>query len=172
MCYFITVAVPDRAAAHLVDRPPEGLTVMPIANPSVMAQLPRHSATHLVIHGEMCSCGLFREEPSSCEQEQTIERLRRKYKAKGWSRSRIDRAISQHVTDTGATEYGFDTRLLSFIANVAEEVGELWVMVHWYDGDIDTEELSLSQGSTLSVEEFRKTNPVRKSDTVYRITRV
>ncbi len=168
MCYFITVGVAERAAAHLVGQRAEGLVVQSVANPSVTAQLPRGFATYLVVSDEMCSCGLFEEERPSREKE-AFERLRRKYEAKGWSQSRMERAISQHFSDTGAVGPGLSADLVAFFGDVAERAGELQIVVHWYDGDVEKEEVVVSQGPTISVEEFRETNPVTKTDVVYRV---
>jgi hypothetical protein len=51
MCYFITLAVPQKYAASVSDGVPRGLSVWPLSNPSLQASLPAEYEQFMITSG-------------------------------------------------------------------------------------------------------------------------
>jgi hypothetical protein len=117
----------------------------------------------------MCSCGIFSEEPEKQDQENHIKKLRRKYANKGWSQAKIERAISQHFSNSKSESYGLDQDVRSFLADVSEQTRKLFVIVHWYDGYLERERISLQEGPKISSEQLHEKNLITRTDLLYTI---
>ncbi len=167
MCYFITIGMQQNKSAAATAVAPRGLRVQPRVNRSISQYLPKRVTTFVVTkHG--CSCALFCEESEKPDEEEVIEKLRRKYQSRGWSPTKIERALAQHRADRRSPEppYGLVPPVRSFLADLCNEVGELFVIVHWGTA---SERIELSEGPTISSGELRDANPVTRTDRVYRI---
>lgn len=169
MCYYITIALPEKKAELINSGVPKELKVEPVVNLTVNKQLPSNFDTYTVTSGP-CSCGLFSEKLPDESPEADIKRLKRKYKAKGWSKTKIDRAISSHLEQT-RDNYGLDPDLSLYIADLADKSDELIIFVHWYDGDVESEKFTLSKGRKVSSTQLRNENPIEKEDYIYTVVK-
>lgn len=158
MCYFITIGLPEDKAQFLEDHIPRGFHIAPIENLSVLEQMGRGFRTYLLMSGG-CSCSLFNEpRPEAKEAGQTREhsrreRLRRKYEKMGWSAAKIDRALTQLPRGReGESFTGLRGDVQHFVGELALNVGEVAVVAHWYDGDVQETRLTLKPGRVVSPE--------------------
>src|SRR5688500_7852026 len=93
MCFFVTLAVPSQYVDRIGEVFGRGFQTHSTANPSVMAGLPAGYAARLITSG-MCSCDLYGR-PHSAEAPDSAAHLRRKYEKRGWSETKIKRALEQ-----------------------------------------------------------------------------
>ena len=102
----------------------------------------------------MCSCDLYSSPSDDETPEEHTRKLQEKYKEKGWSGAKIQRAIN----DATAAEKHLrglraDTREL--IARVAKASKRVYVFVHMYSGDQMTEKVVVKHGPSVPSSEFR-----------------
>jgi hypothetical protein len=147
MCDFITVAVPNAKAKYLEEAIPRNMHASRSDNPSIHQCLGDRYRTYIITTNG-CSCALFAQPVSRDEAKHDIEKLRRKYENKGWSKAKIDRAIGSPARRLGFA--GLRPDLREMLAGVAERAGELAVVVHSYEGDPETERFELHAGPTMS----------------------
>jgi hypothetical protein len=143
MCYFITVALPETDAAELA-REFRGEFV-PLHNPSLAKQLPAGHKMLSLVEG-MCSCSIYM--PSSPHTDPT--KRREKYKKKGWSQAKIERAIREAEQSRQSP----GKSLPRYLQEIAQFVPEFWVHVHWFSGDISEEQIPLAPHMLLRGEGF------------------
>lgn len=159
MCYFITVGLHKDRVEGLERHVPRGLHIAPIANLSVLQQMGQGFSTYLLMSGG-CSCDLFREPPTESKGVQQSrrhskqERLRQKYEKMGWSPAKIDRALAQRPRGRELEPFtGLRQDVQRFIGEIAQNVGQLAVVVHWYDEDLQEGRLACKQqGEVVSPE--------------------
>lgn len=149
MCFFLTIGVPGGDVAVLEAAVPRGLAVSLIENQSVLRRLPADYRTYVLISG-MCSCGLFME-PARAKKhtaETHAAKLRRRYAKLGWSQAKVERAVAQASARPEPEQefVGLRPDVRELLADVAEQVGALALVVHWYDGLIDTEKFEITPG--------------------------
>ncbi len=168
MCHFITMILPASAPSPSLRRLADvhALALTPYANPSIDSQL---------IHGEYafyatraaCDCGTelgaggTSEPPeagSSLDPDAT--RLRRK----GWSDAKIDRWIQQKTVASrnrarrarthGTPETPGAADWARFLGDaLATGIDRVGLMLHWYKGDVRTEEIRF-QRETVAANEI------------------
>lgn len=164
MCYFVTVGVPEDKAAYLEEAFSRGLAASPATNASITRHLPDHYRTYVITRG-MCSCDLFGGSLPRPDDGSHARKLRRKYERRGWSETKIERALAQAASKPPAETFvGLRPDLCALLAAVAEKVGELAVVVHWYDGEIETEKFGVRKGQTVTPESFRSGQPAMSED--------
>ena len=155
MCYFLTLGVPAKFAAVMQDAAPRGYALGLVQNRCVLAQLPADFRTFLLTSG-MCSCGLYQRKAKRFENP--TEYQRRKYREKGWSEARIERAISQaakHAETAGRNSFvGLHPEAAAIVTDIAERAGRVAVVVHFYNGDLETESFTLRPSRSITGAEF------------------
>ena len=151
MCYFITIGLPDDKAKFLEDHIPHGFHIAPIANSSVLQQMGRGLRTYLLMSGG-CSCSLFSKPPSDPNDGHSKQDRRRyKYEKMGWSAAKIERALTQRAKDREVEEFdGLRGGVQRFLGDLATNVVQLAVLVHWYDGDVQEARFTCKQGEVVS----------------------
>src|SRR5271156_4822792 len=105
MCYFIGLGLPSPASGRLIEEFERGYMLPPTSNASIRAGLPASFQSRLLTSG-MCSCDLYRR-PGVPSPEPSPERMRDRYRKRGWSEAKIDRAISRSRARPGAARPGF-----------------------------------------------------------------
>jgi hypothetical protein len=153
MCFFVTIGIPDGGAADVEESVPRGFALDRVANRSVLAKLPAHYRTYLLTTGG-CSCALFSESASrvNVAAEDHATQLRRKYAKRGWSEAKVERAIAQAASKLDINEQrfvGLRSDACELLATFAERVGALAIVVHWYDGPLDTEKFAVAAGARV-----------------------
>jgi len=154
MCYFLTLGVPAKSADIMTSAAPRGFAIGLVQNRSVLAQLPPEFRTYLLTSG-MCSCALYRRR--SKRTEDPSEFLRRKYRKKGWSDSRIERAVEQASKAKARNEspfVGLRADVATIVAEIAHQTGRVAVIVHFYNGDTEDEMLTLSTARSFAAFEL------------------
>ncbi len=158
MCYFITLGVPEEKAEFFEQHVQRGFHIALIANASVLEEMGHGLRTYLLMSGG-CSCSLFSEphkEAGGDPQARQLsmqERLRHKYEKMGWSPSKIERALAQRPKDRGPKAFvGLRGDVQRFLGELATNVGQLAVLVHWYDEDLQDSRLACKQGAVVSPE--------------------
>lgn len=156
MCYFITVALSENKAEFLEKHVPRGLHIRRIAHQSVLQHAPHGFCAYLLMSGG-CSCALFNESPKESDGNRQVEdrldqeRLRRKYQKRGWSTVKTNRALRQHATSSKASlVVGLRGDVQQFLGELAMNVEQLAVLVHWYDGDVQDARFSCKEGDVVS----------------------
>src|SRR5690606_691206 len=92
----LTIAVPAKHADLVREAFGRGFVLHPTDNASVRAAMPRGYARQILTSG-MCSCGLYTRPilGGGRDGSHPTERLRAKYVKRGWSETKIARAIEQ-----------------------------------------------------------------------------
>lgn len=148
MCYFITITVPKAESDKITTTLPRNLHCFITNNKSITTHIPPDYISYCIITG-MCSCDLFH--PAHPEEDgKEKEALILKYKRKGWSESKIQRALADHETSisTKNKTYGFREDLFEWLISRVHNVkGELSIIVHMYSGDIESEVFDVQQDS-------------------------
>ena len=163
MCYFIAIAVPQDAADGVGRNIPQGLHVQPVDNPALTRVFGPDRATFIVTSGH-CACDLFHAAAARPRGEQ----LRRKYERKGWSKAKVDRAIESALAGEGRWGHsvGFRPDVRHWLASLPETVAEVAVVLHWFHGDLATEQFGASVGPTLTPEAFELRAVVAEDEVV------
>ena len=169
MCYFITVGLAEDKAESLERHVPRGFHIAAIENASVLQQMGHGLRAYLLMSGG-CSCDLFAE-PSRVSEEEERQRLRHKYERMGWSAARIERALEQRAESReAASSPGLRTDVQRFLGQLAEGVGQVAVVVHWYGGeDVQEARLHCRQGMVVSPEIALAGKLELKADEIVRI---
>lgn len=161
MCYFVTVAVRGDAMPKLLDAVGKPLRAAPVGNRSVLAHLPQGYETFVIVSGPgFCSCELFMAAEDSHREriEAEARTYREKHRRMGWSTAKIERAMASAAREHSRQDQSFlglraDVRAL--LADLAERVGELGVLAHFYSDDVETETCQLTTGPRLNPEQLR-----------------
>lgn len=177
MCYFLTIGVEPNGIAPLIEAIPRGMALGRVDNPRVARHLGTTSCTFVLTSG-WCSCGLYsgRGEQVEAATAEWIsrreERAIRKYIKLGWSGAKIDRALEASASHVRKSSSFIGPRddVRELLAAVAEQVGKLAFLSHFYGGDIETARIELSPGSVrLTPDEFRQPDRMIFEDQIARI---
>jgi hypothetical protein len=104
----------------------------------------------------MCSCDLYAP-PRSESNANPVPHLRREYEKRGWSEAKIQRAIKQaaaKVRQANRTEPGFRADVVDCVAALCRATGGVALFVHWYNGDVETERLSVGHARRCRCDEL------------------
>lgn len=134
MCYFITVGTNEQGAEVLKRRLSDTFGASPTSNVSILNLLPPHDRTFNL--GGMCSCHLFSKSHAA---PLDTHKLRSKYKKRGWSEGKIERAISGKLSAQKESFKGLRHDLREELCHIVSELGRLSVVVHFYSGDVESE---------------------------------
>lgn len=158
MCFFITVAVPKAKADVLKEAVPRGMHIDPVENRSVSNALPSDYTTYLLCSGG-CSCGLYQDEIVIRSEQPDLAKRRIQYEKKGWSDAKIGRALEQSQSSQtppyeGEEFVGLREDVVGVLAQVAMKVSKLGVLVHWYDGSVESERIPIRQTQQTPIRQF------------------
>lgn len=175
MCWFITAGLPEPGARALeaLGRARGGLGVRRSVNPSVAALFPQADVRLEVTHG-WCSCALY---PEAAEPgEAAAERDRARYRQKGWSEAKIQRAVeARRQARTAAHQQGLEREAVRQVRNaIAEQVralGSVRVFAHEYQRSQDTESVGAAGRARVSLEEYLRGGGTFPPDTLVEIAR-
>lgn len=151
MCFFLTLGIPrQRALPDFAFG--RGFELAPTENPTILAGFPAGYTAMLVTSG-MCSCGLYAPPRATSSRE---EHLRRKYAKRGWSEAKIQRAVTQSQSaHPGPSAWsGLRLDLVDALRLTCERAGALAVVVHWYNGDIESERFTLTNTRKCALDEL------------------
>ena len=134
MCYLITFAVPGAVAKGDC---PRHLHVDEFANCGGGHTYGRGLIAYsLTSNG--CSCDLVDLDTEPKDRLAFEERLRIKYKKKGWSEAKIDRAVTSKLqAEASLRPMREDVEL--FLGSQLRKFGEMQLLVHWHSGRFNSE---------------------------------
>lgn len=152
MCHFITLIAPtdDAAAVHALMKR-HGRAADPIDNPSVRKVLRSDEHQYLTTPGH-CDCGTAlaprHDNPQTFEEKLAKEAS--KMRRKGWSDTKIARAIEdRRKADAKPSGGGHDSLELwnAVLRSLSDELKLPYagLLVRWYSGAVDTEEFTASR---------------------------
>jgi hypothetical protein len=143
MCYFLTIAVPSKHADEIDRVFATKFQTQPTTNPSLLKLFAKNYAARLITQGG-CFCDLYTQ-PRSATIIDPADRLRQKYKARGWSEAKIARAIEQVQLNAAASATaGLRSDVVERLQMLCQSAGGFALLVHWYVGDVESEPLSLT----------------------------
>lgn len=161
MCYFVIVAVRREAMPKLLGAVGEPLRVVPVANRSILTHLRQGYETAVIVSGPgLCSCELFMaaEDSHRARVEAKARAYREKHRRMGWSAAKIERAMASAAREHARQDrhfLGLRENVRALLADLAEQVGELGVLAHFYSDDVETETCQLTPGPRLNPEQLR-----------------
>ena len=147
MCYYITVAIPCGSTPKLMSQMTAGLRLDRHENKSILKMVPESAECYLITNGEpdhRCSCQLYRSAEGEDDHrlDPVAARVRR-YQKKGWSESKIERAVAAMRAEAARQRFeefqGIRHDVRSVISRLVESHTPVHILVHWYDGDVQTE---------------------------------
>ena len=154
MCWFVALGVPQDAAAQLDLLADDTLEfgLSRAANPRLRALFPSTDVLFWVTHGG-CSCDLWIDERA--RHSETLDRTRREYEKKGWSKAKIARALAstqqvQSARVLDSTEAHFRQWNVEFV----ERFGAVRLFAHLYRGSQDEEQVDVIERRRLDTAEF------------------
>ena len=159
MCWYITLAVPDRFAEAVRQLTPEhGVKVSESPQTTAASLVPADWSKFLVTRGQ-CSCDLVHELQAGQERDLALER--RKLQKKGWSETKIDRMLKESGEAVERNEASrtaqFSERSRGYndlVSGLLKQSGSLMLYRHFYSSAIATEELPPPSACTISLGEF------------------
>lgn len=177
MCYFLTVGVEFKGIEALVQAVPRGMALGRVNNPHVTRHMGTTNCTFVLTSG-MCACDLYYGRGEEVEAVTTAwlsrreERAIRKYIKLGWSAAKIDRALEATASHAKKTPSFLGPRgdVRELLASVAEQIGNMAFLAHFYGGDIETARIELSPDTArLTPDEFRQPDRMIDEDQVVRV---
>lgn len=163
MCRFVTAVLPAHAPHEALDALARlhGRRFAPLSNASVTQQLAPGEAWFLTTLGH-CDC----DEPLGARRMKKAdkEERARKLARKGWSDGKIARALAQKREQAesadGVQRRRADdglTRWLAFVDAVlaSDQVRELGLLLHFYGGGLEDEEVTIRQRRRVGRSEDR-----------------
>jgi hypothetical protein len=156
MCYLLTIGTREsQATVEAVLGENRLLMVRASRNASLRSMFPKADHLFELTNGH-CSCNLvIRSTQLSVEDERA--KKRGQYGRKGWSQGKIARAIAdweaahQRQLQTRAAP---STQLCALLRELAVKPGGLRVLVHFYSGQFDTEEVRVGKRVNVAVAHF------------------
>lgn len=161
MCYFITVAIASGLKSRFSAELPGQIRMDRQENRSIIKLLPEGRECCLITTGDIdhqCSCRLYvsRDEAEK-EKTDPVPIRMNKYRRKGWSESKIERAIASARADAARQEreefIGIRRDIRQVITRFVAAHTRAHVIVHWYDGSCD-DEVVQSRTDSVSCKEF------------------
>jgi hypothetical protein len=154
MCFFLTIAVPEKQVQHIAGTFGPGFQTFPSANAAVSAALPEGYVARVLTSG-MCSCDLY-SRPGGAAAASPEDHLRRKYEKRGWSEAKIVRALKQTEAQSKSHPRfaGVRADVVERLQRLCESGGGVALLVHWYNGDVDTERFSPSHAASCRCDEL------------------
>ena len=171
MCYFITVAVEEEHQSTLRQKLRSSFTLFRSENPSIKDNLKPQEVSFVIASG-MCACDLFR--PRMIENENEEERLRRKYakpkyKKLGWTEAKIERVIADSLSKPVNDFSGLRADLRWQLCDLVADVRRVSIVVHFYSGDTETEEVPIREKKAITCEDLRDNDESVVEDTLVEI---
>ena len=148
MCDIVTVEVDRSKSATIQGFRSEGFDVSTNDDRSLAGLFgPEKAAFDVTIEG--CSCAFYLD---SVAMDIDADRLRRKYRKKGWSEAKIHRALSQmQHTPALLTTQRLRESFVTAVETVVMEAGRIQLFSHFYDGPMPDELKSLKNCGRQSI---------------------
>jgi len=166
MCYFLTVSIPDQTVPQIPEQQKRSIHFYPQVNKSISKHLPENWTSFVVTSGG-CSCDLYQAAKALNKDNKN---LIKRYRKKGWSETKIERALRSkkesiaHKESIAPSE-GLRDDILGLVINLTNTFGKIRLSLHFYSGNIETETFSLIDCGQVSLNDFRQGNSFFKEET-------
>lgn len=150
MCHFLTIAVPGKSAPPVPTDFRRAIKFAAHSNRSLSEYTPPSWTSFTATSGG-CSCNLYRSPRSKSKDRSKLET---KYRKKGWSDAKIQRALEISKPTPPTRPDGLRDDMVGLIAVLAKTFGQIRVSLHWYSGDIETEDFALKDAGCISLKRF------------------
>ena len=157
MCWFVTVGVPQgaRQTMESIAKAHRPLQFSPLPTTPTVAVFPAGASCMEVTHGG-CSCDLYSAPPEPGQAEDQLARARQRLERKGWSASKIERALEAKAT--GGLRRGRPreaaTAFKAFIAELVGILGSVHVFAHFYSGNQHEQAVGSPKAAAISLQSF------------------
>ena len=148
MCYFVTLGVPSASEGSVRFFSDAGFEVERSSNESLLTAFGT-AAFHVTIGG--CSCDLH-----SSDRD-----LRAKYERKGWSATKIRRALRDRQS---SGTHGAGKRFRGALREFVSVAGEALVFGHWYSGAVEDEAVQPLRSVRIDIEQYLASDNVFRED--------
>lgn len=165
MCHFLTIAVPGKGVPEVPTGFRRKIHFTYHANRSVAEHTPDDWTSFTATSGG-CSCDFYRP-PNNAPEDRS--KLEKKYRKKGWSDTKILRALESRQTPVTQSA-GLRDDILALVTNLVNVFGEVRLSLHWYSGDVETENFALNDAGRISLEDFRRDPTALGDETTIKIT--
>lgn len=151
MCHLLTFAVPGEVDTT---RRRQGLLVERFGNQGSGHEYVPSMIAYSVTDGG-CSCGLVYPDNFSETPEEIESALRKKYGKKGWSQSKIERAVTDAIRNV-EQKSPLRKDVEALLVNHLTCFRELQFILHWHSGSFISEKFQVRQRIELKVsKDFR-----------------
>jgi len=164
MCHFLTISVPDKKLPDVPEQYRSEIHFAAYGNPSVTKFSPIDWTSFTATSGG-CSCDLYRAYKDSRKDDSTLIEC---YRKKGWSESKIERAISSRKK-AAATSSGLRDDILHIVKNLVAAYSQIRLSLHWYSGQIETENFRLNDNGVVSLDDFMRENTFFRDESTIKI---
>lgn len=172
MCYFITVAVHRAHEGTLRDRLQADYAISRSNNPYLLDLLPDDFRAYEVINGA-CSCELYCRplDPQGTAHKIRTKYRKRKFRKRGWTDDRIEREVAATIASVTRQRSGLSRSLRNALCDIVEATNRLFLLVHWYGSDVDTEPLRPLAEKGIGCDELNADDLAVGEDTIITIER-
>ncbi len=154
MCYMIAVGLSKSSQQEWLDKLPRPMRAWPSQYKGLSSHMGDFEV--FIVGTSMCSCDLFNRGSN--------ENLYEKYRKKGWSRTKIERAIANRKKEE--LYVGLHPKFRSWLADAADDTKEAYLLIHW-----DSDVLNYKYQVSISPEEMREQTFPVEEEKVIRIRR-
>lgn len=151
MCDFITVAVHEDDLGQLHSTLPERFRLHTQDHPQLRPMLPAGFVQRYVTEQDAdCSCGLHVVDHESVTRAQNeLAQFQKRNQRAGWSEAKIERAAASLRCSLEKAKrddwVGIDPDIAVWLRAVGPLVRGLYLLIHSYNGGVDTERLKLTR---------------------------
>ena len=170
MCYFVTLGIAESglAAVEAFGRERYGLSFTPAKNPFVAHLFPNTDTLFYVTHGG-CSCDLYSNPVHEETPKQTEDHAAR-YRRKGWSEAKIQRALADREKPRSRPRReDYHSKFCDTVVDLVEKVGSVRVFAHMYAGRVDTEAVGSFGRRIMPLQEFHSSGGMFAEDTLFEV---
>jgi hypothetical protein len=164
MCRFLTIAVPGKSTPPVPTEFHRTINFAAQSNRSLTKYTPLDWTSFTATSGG-CSCNLYNP-PVSEPGDRSI--LETKYRKKGWSNAKIQRALKSSKP-APTRSHGLRDDVVDLVAVLARAFGEIRLSLHWYSGHVETEEFALKDAGCISLRRFLKDTTALGDETTIKI---
>jgi hypothetical protein len=165
MCHFLTVSVPGSIVPAVPEKFRKQFSFDLHTNPSVVSLISPGWISFTATSGG-CSCGFYQSHDRSKDR---VEKLRKKFSNKGWSESKIARALEPNKAES-VPNLGLRPDVVDLLNDLVCSFGEVRVSLHFYSGAIETEVFHLEDVGRVLFEVFKENSTLlRKESSIHLI---
>lgn len=134
MCHFLELAVHKDQASAIDVFPARELHISQDGAQELSKHIPAHFVTFTVTSNG-CSCDLYTGNRDIIDAEKEQARKRAKYKKKGWSEAKIERALNEEQQQPQSqASFRADVKLM--LTDLLRKVDNLYILCHWVDAEV------------------------------------